>query len=359
MNEVSFRSDLKVAKFPAPQGSKRKIVFDYYMKMATIPWIAPHDLCNTWAPGTEKDYGVKLNYKGGKTYYGVVYANTKADYDQFAECIDENGVFHCDSYYYTEIVGNHCSSSMFLAYQQIIPLGWGTLRPSEARRGLTCLPANLKNPGAGVWVSKDLFDLNGEEAIYEAYATLEYGDILFFCKHGSGHVRMVSDVDVKRDENGKIDPENSYVITVENCSAWYTKDENSTWHIDKRYSFARLFKTLFMPITLDTFHDNTPITDAYMFYDGNNTPETLKDGLKGVIESNYPLNYVKATIKDENGNIVKKMFVRNLGEVYTVDIAKESAELGLFDLPAGTYEYKLRAGIARGVTEFEKFSFTV
>ena len=359
MSDFTYRDDLKVAKFPAPVGSKRKIVFDYYMKMATIPWVAPHDFCNTWAPGTEKDYGVKLDYKGGKTYYGVVYANTKANYDEFVEHIDENGLLHCDSYYYTEIVGNHCSSSMFLAYQQIIPLGYGTLRPSEARKGLTCLPANLKNPGPGLWVSKDLFDLNGEEAIYEAYATLEYGDILFFAKHGSGHVRMVSGVDVVRDENGKIDPEKSCVITVENCSAWYTADQNSTWHIDKRYTFARLFKTLFMPITLDTFHDNTPITDAYIFYDGKNSAETLKDGIKGKITSNYPMNYVRITIKDENGNLVKKVHIRNMSERYEVDLEEETTEFKLSELPKGNYEFKLRASIARGVCEFEKFTFTI
>ena len=359
MSAITYRDDLKVAKFPAPIGSKRKIVFDYYMKMATIPWKAPHDFCNTWAPGTEKDYGVKLEYIGGKTYYGVVYANTKADFDQFADHIDENGVFHCYSYYYTEIVGNHCSSSMFLAYQQLIPVGWGTLRPSEARKGLFSLPKNLTSPGPWTWVSKDLFDLNGEEAIYEAYATLEYADILFFAKHGSGHVRMVSDVDVKRDENGKIDPENSYVITVENCSAWYTEDKNSTWHIDKRYSFARLFRTLFMPITVDTFHDNTPIADAFIFYDGNNTAETVKNGISGIVEATFPLNYVMVTIKDENGKIVKRMNVRNLGEVYKVDLAEESKDKQLFDLPRGTYEYILKAGIARGACEFEHFNFTV
>ena len=359
MSDVIYRDDLKVATFKAPEGSKRKIVFDYYMKMATVPWIAPHDFCNTWEPGKEKDYGVKLDYKGGKTYYGVVYANTKANYDEFVEHIDENGVLHCDGYYYTNIVGNHCSSSMFLAYQQIIPMGWGTLRPSEARKGLTSLPANLKSPGPWTWVSKDLFDLNGEEAIYEAYTTLEYGDCLFYAKHGSGHVRMVSGVDVVRDEDGKIDPEKSCVITVENCSAWYTSDQNSTWHIDKRYTFARLFKTLFMPITIDSFHDNTPITDAFIFYDGKNTADTVKNGIKGMITCNYPINYVHLNIKDSEGKLVKKLHIRNLGDVRMIDLAEESREFDVNDLPAGEYEYNLRVGIARGKCDFENFKFTI
>ena len=354
-----FHNNVKVAEFKAPVGNNRDIVMDYYLKMATVPWIAPHDFCNTWVPGQERDYKVQLDYKGGKTYYGVVYGNMKANYDEFMDHVDENGVFHCDSYYYTEIVGNHCSSSMFLAYQQILPVEYGTLRPSEARKGLFTLCGNLKNPGPGIWHTVDVWELNGEEAVYEAFATMEKGDILFYCKAGSGHVRMAMGVEVVRDENGKIDPENSYVISVENCSAWYTAEENSTWHVNKKYSFARLFRTKFMPITVDTFHDNTPIPDAYIIYDGNNTAETVMDGIKGKIKSNFPLNYARITIKNEQGEIVKKTHVRNLSAVFEIDLEEETKELGLNELPAGTYEYTFRTGIARGAITFENFKFTV
>ena len=114
-----------------------------------------------------------------------------------------------------------------------------------------------------------------------------------------------------------------------------------------------------MPITLDTFHDNTPITDAYLFYDGKNTADSIKNGINGTISSNYPMNYVRITIKDENGNVVKKVYVRNLSEKYEIDLVKESADFTLSDLPKGNYEFKLRASIARGVCEFEKFNFTI
>ena len=59
-----------------------------------------------------------------------------------------------------------------------------------------------------------------------------------------------------------------------------------------------------MPITLDIFHDNTPITDAFVFFDGKNTPETIKDGLTGLITCNYPINYVRVNIKDKDGNLL-------------------------------------------------------
>ena len=69
-----YRDGLKVVTFKAPEGSKRKIVFDYYMKMATYPWTPAEDFCITWAPGEEKRYDLALEHKKGKTYYVKVRA---------------------------------------------------------------------------------------------------------------------------------------------------------------------------------------------------------------------------------------------------------------------------------------------
>ena len=325
--------------------------------MATYPWTPTEDFCITWAPGEEKRYDLALEHKKGKTYYGVPYGNTKGNLGEFMDHLDENGVFSCDSYYYRDIVGNHCSSSMFFAYQQIIPVGYGTFRPTVERKGLFSLCGNLKNPGAGVWYSKTAFDLNGEEAVYEAFATMEYADILFKCIPGSGHVRMVSSVDVNRDEDGKIDPNNSFVYVVEHTNLWYTEDKNSSWFIDKRYKFSTLFKTGFMPITADIFHDNTPITDAYLFYDGHNEGN-IKNGPMGKIFSNYPLNYAYVTITDSEGKIIKKKEFRNLRELFEIDLSAE-VDRDFFALPCGAYKFKVRAGISRGSYTFEDFDFTI
>lgn len=353
-----FHDNLKVVEFIAPTGNKRDIVFDYYMKMATVEWTPKEDFLLTHSPAVPREYTLELQHKAGKKYYGIPYGNTKANYDEFMQFV-ENNEFSCDSYYYTDIVGNHCSSSMFFAYQQIMPVGYGTFRPSAARKGIFSLAGNLKNPGDGAWYSSTVFELNGEEAVYEAFADLEKSDILFKCIPGSGHVRMVSKVEVKRDKKGKIDPENSYVYVVEHTNLWFTDEQISSWYIDKRRKFTTLFKTGFMPITADIFHNNTPITDAYMFYDGNITAENLKDGIKGTIRSNYPLNYLLITVKDENKQTVKKIHTRNLGETFEFDLEKECMELDLSDIKPGTYEFKLRASIARGGADLEKFSFTV
>ncbi len=358
MCDMVVHDSLKVVEFKAPKGNKRDIVFDYYMKMATAEWTPKENFLLTHSPDVPREYTLELQHKAGKKYFGIPYGNTRANLDEFLEHV-QNNVFSCDSYYYTDIVGNHCSSSMFFAYQQIIPVGYGTFRPSEERKGLFSLTGNLKNPGEGKWYSSTVFELNGEEAVYEAFAALEKSDILFKCIPGSGHVRMVSKVETVRDENGKIDPEKSYVYVVEHTNLWFTDEQVSSWYIDKKRKFTTLFKTGFMPITADIFHNNTPITDAYMFYDGKNNAETIKYGINGNIKSNYPLNYLLLTIKDKNNKVVKKIHVRNVPEIFEFDLEKECSELDLSDLNKGTYEFKLRASIARGGYNFEKFTFTI
>ena len=345
--------------FPAPAVDKRQATYDYMMKMAKIEWTPAVDFVTTHRPDVERDYGVNLEYKAGKKYYGICYGETKANFDEFLMCV-KDGVFTCDSYYYQDIVGNHCSSCMFLAYQQIIPVGYGTLRPSTARKGIFKLAGDLQNPGDGTWYSKDCFNLNGQDAVYEAYTTLDKGDILFKCIPGSGHTRFVTKVEVSKTMSGKLNPSRSYVYVIENTNAWYDNNKNTTWFVDKKYSFDKLWSTEFMPITLDTyFNDNDKVWDAYIWFTGKNSPEQITSKLAGKISSNFPINFMYITIEDQNGNIVKKHIKNNLSEVFEIDVFRESFGLKLNELPAGTYKYTLKAGIARGSATIESFEFTV
>ena len=357
---VEKPSDTKFEKlFQAPTTSKRQAVYDAMMAMATIEWTPTVDFTTTSRPEIDKSFTIDLEYKAGKTYYGVPYGETKANLYQFQDFLTD-GKFSCDSYYYQDIIGNHCSSCMFLAYQQIIPVGYGTFRPTVARQGIFKLAGNLQNPGDGTWYSKDVFALNGQEAVYEAYTTLDMGDIVFKCISGSGHTRFVSKVEITKSAAGKLIPSRSYVYCIENTNTWYDSNKNSTWWIDKKYTFGQLWETEFMPITLDTYFDDTDkVQDAYIWFTGANTPEKITTKLAGKVVSNFPLNYVRVTIEDKDGNLVKEAFKRNMNEVFEVDVYRECFSLKLNELPTGTYKYTLKAAITRGGCEIESFEFTV
>ena len=93
--------------------------------------------------------------------------------------------------------------------------------------------------------------------------------------------------------------------------------------------------------------------------DGMNSSETIKDRLNGTIESNFPLSYVRITIKDKNGNIAAEKLHYALPKSYKANLRNMHYELELDKLPQGTYTYTLRAGIARGGVDIENFEFTI
>jgi hypothetical protein len=252
------------------------------------------------------------------------------------------------------------------AFQQIIDLQYeGGLKLNETRKGYITTANGLKVPynedgSIASYDSQAIFDLNGLAAIYDAYATLDKGDILYKMVSPSGHTRMVSKVEVAKNNAGKVLPGRSYVYCIEQTSAWADDKKNSTWFIDRKYSFEKLGSTLFTPFTLEIYHAKDPVVyDAYILVTHDNDAESLKKMLKGSIESTFPLNYVRATIEDENGKIVKEVLKYDLIKSYKVTLRDMTFTLGADKLPAGTYTFKLKAAIARGAWEIENFQFTV
>ncbi|MBR5314930.1 MAG: hypothetical protein IKU45_05925, partial [Clostridia bacterium] len=91
--------------------------------------------------------------------------------------------------------------------------------------------------------------------------------------------------------------------------------------------------------------------------DGNNNAETIKNGLNGNISSNFPLNYARAYIKNENGEIIRRAIIYNLASAYTIDLSSLNEQLDINSLPKGKYSISIRAAIARGGYTFESFIF--
>lgn len=346
--------------FKAPEGDYRKIVMDYMMKMADTPWTAGEDFSITWKKAG--DFKVDLNFKKGETYYGVPYSQARASLEQFRMFVKDDGSFTSPNYYYEEMVGNHCSSSIGLAYQQLIDFPFeGRLLVWDARKGVLSFVNGLQKPDKETYYTSDVFELNGQERVFEAYASVEEGDIINKIKPGTGHARMARSVKVVRDENGKIDPENSIVYCIEQTNEFdkTRTDRKTTWWIDRPYTFQKLWNTHFMPLTLDIFRTKAPLEDAYIAFDGKNTPESIKRSLSGKVTSNFPLAYVRAEVTDADGRDVGVFYRYKFSKQYTIDLSEAWQELNIPSLKKGRYTYTLRAGIGRGGCTVEAFDFTL
>ena len=200
--------------FEAPTGDYRQIVKDYMIKMSEYKWIAGEDFTITWK--NKGDFTVNLQFKKGQTYYGLPYSEARSSLEQFSMFCEDGGTFTHHTYYYEELVGNHCSSSMGLAYQQLIDFPYSpSLKPIGERIGVTKLIDGLKKPEGDSWISIDVITLNGRQAMFDAYAKLETGDILGKFINGTGHTRMVDKVVLSKTVAGKINYANSYVSCIE------------------------------------------------------------------------------------------------------------------------------------------------
>ena len=348
-------------KFAAPEGNPREIVMDYMMKMATIEWTPAEDFVIKWEGTPDFSPNMALDFTAGKKYTGTTYGCTHVSYELFTRYLNEKNEFKCENYSYENIVGNNCSTTMTLSYQQIIDLPISVLKPVTNRLGLLSLANGLKIPqGKGdSWYSADVFQENGQQAIYDAYATLESGDILYKSIKGTGHTRMVRSVETFKTAAGKILPSKSYVYVIESTNEWFTDEKNTLWYIDKKYSFSDLYKGEFMPVTLDIFHTENPeYDDAYVALDTELTEALVKKAvLKGTVSSNFPLNYVQVTVTDANGNIVDRALKAGFTDSYKFDLRKLYVNTKAYE--KGTYTLTLRAGIARGGVDLQTLNFTI
>lgn len=363
MADIKIQNNCKVATIKAPEGDYRQIVLDYMMKMSQIKWTPDVDMnvCMKKA----YDFNASLQYKQGVTYYGMPYSDTKCGLDAFEQFV-KDGVFSFESHYFDDIIGNHCSSSMARAFQQLISNGGvGGTKPQKWYPGIFKFPNDIKIPYEQYgdrYDSYDIWDNNPKTKIFESYAMTKPGDVIYFCKKtGSGHVRMVSQEPiVVYDEYGMIDPEKSEVIVIEQTNAWdKTVDIPTTWFVNRHYTFNQLYDKHFMAITLEIYSNGEKAKDAYIIYEGENTPETIKDGFKGNITSTFPLDYAYATVKDKDGKVVRKALQYNFTNKYNLVIDDMNKDLDLSTLEKGTYTFNYRVAIARGGVDLEHFEFTV
>ena len=213
----------------------RAEVVAYMRSMATIRWTPTADITFY-----DPDFGVM--FKAGQTYYGVPYSQKvrNGSYELFSSYVDSNGVYTgptgSSSY-----VGSDCSSAVSMA--------WRVFDPTCSLVG-----TNYRYPGRGKIVKVGEYNFtsstqtstvisdNGQDVMYAAYACLQPGDAVVYYNPSSGHVRMVSAVDV----------ENQCIYVIEQAGATeYGRPiaGDSTWWVDRKITFASLYRNCYIPVS--------------------------------------------------------------------------------------------------------------
>ena len=247
------------------------------------------------------------------------------------------------------------------AFEQVLDInGFGGILPEW-------IPEQLMYPeGSGIeapegWTHDTtlIADHSGKDKMFAGYAGLGKGDILYYTAPSGGHTRMVAGVNIVKNADGSTNYPRSTVTVIEQTNAWYTEEKNTTWFVDKKYTFSQLFNSGFIPVTLKAYHDESFVSpDAYIALSGENSAEKLKKNvISGTVFSNFSFSYVRVTITDSEGKIMDEWAeYRNVNKK---SIGLRSVFFDIKSYPAGTYTFNLRAGIARGGCDIETIQFTI
>jgi len=340
--------------FEAPTVEEaRQIVLNYSRQMASVKWIAKADMDFS----KEKSYTSKLKYKAGETYYGMPYISSRDSMEQLQLALDENGVY-IGPVTYDKAIGNSCASSIRVSFDNVSTKldasGSHDFIPM-ANKGMIKVGDYTWDPvsDATKFDTSEVITKNGKEAICQAYAQLIPGDVISArWKAGSaynGHARLISgETKVVLKPNGEINPARSTVTIIEQNSSFDSNSKvNTTWCVDKIYSFDSLLDKGYLPVRLEEFITGD-LEDARVEFKKVTDPKKIFDSdyLAGEVSSNYYLFEVKATLFDKDGNEASS--VTYAPHQKTVSMGGRAFTPSLKTLPEGDYRLLITAKIGLG-----------
>ena len=371
-----YEMDENVAKL------RDKVVATMY-EMATVRWTTTQNLYHDCHCQLTVCHGI---YKPGMLHIGIPYNHYSTTLVRFMACLDENN-FVRDWLYdlpsmegYDTYFGNDCSGAVQVSWWTVSNssdvLVCANMQPARPRYGTIAVgewPSTIEVPDGQE--SKD-YVIDAVEDInvwYEAYAQVRRGDAYVKLGKDGNHTRMAQeDPVIVRDENGFIDGDYSYIVTVEQGAPAILEPYFCTWRYDYKYTFKNLILGGYLPITVEELITGEMEPVEVKMVGGAEG----KTGLAvGTIEANYNIETVNLQIKDSQGNLVfdhilnpnaqyrsdlgsTDMGIRNIA--LTFNMAKFATPLADFQMVRGeTYSYSVSVLLSPGdvVTVFES-SFT-
>lgn len=363
----------------------RNRAVSYMKSQANVEWKPTKSfwIYNTRRTADGKPLGVSVKtfFDASKTYHGIPYTNDHvAQFESFSNLIVDgkytgdviantggkteatmtatdkaNGLEN-----YLTFPGSDCSTAVITS--------WNTVLTNRAElRNLTATYWMVPGFGTGTVKVGDyalngthytntICSDNGRQTMYEAYALLGLGDAIVRWNE-QGHTRMVTGtVYVKRNSDGTINGESSYVTTTEEAnSLWQNAGRSfadSTWRVDTQYTFAKLFDTDYIPITIPELATGSVPGEFTLVTNLDLETDLAAGRISGNVRSNRQIMGVEFIVKDTSGTVVadRKFYVENEYGIHASDVPLYdfSDEFGLMleTLPSGDYLFSFSAMVS-------------
>lgn len=337
------------------QRNMRQRAIDYSRSLANTVWYTKEDinfsLSKAWTP--------TLIYHKNTPFTGLPYTSDRisanANLDEFNAVLgqDAGGIVYQGETTYNEMPGTDCGGQVRLAY------AWaGALCDQELEEMV--FDPNSGDLNCGVVPVGDIevayfdrsgsketvCDINGEQRMFEAYAQLQPGDILFETLDNGEHIMMVTQNygAVRTDgEYGEIVPEKSKLrvleITSEFAVGGIRQDFWSNWN-EKTVTFRSNFNYGYIPMTTTAFNNTElaePVIDTELLHIDDEC--SFYDLMSGQIRCNYNIFRMTLEVTDLSGRMLCT------GTSYPNSLIADLCELDfgedLVNLPSGDYHVRL------------------
>ena len=294
----------------------RETVVRAMRDMLTIQWSTNKEIrYNKKGAVSGKNY----YHNPGEIYCGLPYADGQTNLFVWLEHYNmETGelTFDGDGVWLNDYLGNTCAGSLMWAWSTVCNSLTGVYINYNMVPKFGCLPIGDYKFNTSVTTlqdhpTRDICDENGQEKMFECYALIQMGDGITSTK--TLHTMMSTiDAVVVRDENGKIDGEQSY-ITLQDQAAGVKDKFREEEHDGKIYNYSGkiafhapfnwLWEKAYIPITTAELAGTKTYDKAWVNFAGaGQTPDQLTTG---VFQSNYPMCLLKVTATDEGGNATR------------------------------------------------------
>ena len=309
VTECLTRDNTPIVVEPAILEKRMEIVNHMYAE-GSIEWTVSEPLVYSCTCELVNCYG---SFYPGTTIRGILYNHKACSLERVQYVLDENNVFRpeigrlgdydgMDAY-----MGNDCSSSTATAYRRAIAeVDFTVCKNMFKGAAPGILPLgywkDVKELGYEPSYSDAFINSVSEQEMYESYALARPADTVLHVDEAGAHIRLVAaNPVIVRDQNGLIDPNESYLITHEQGAPRTWEPYYSSWRLDYKYTFSNLYTTWYVPLTHESFitgEFETPMAEIRNEVDGKFGMTT------GSVYSNFFLDSVSLTITDNAGNTV-------------------------------------------------------
>jgi len=308
---------IPVATAEMTQDQLRDICVRYMVLQASVVWTPDFDLSYECTYAATADRDGHLNLPAIRRYGGQPYSSAARDIWALLDHYDpETGILYASQYGASvgTVIGNNCGTACFWGWSRISStITFSGTRTMCYNRG--CIPLGPytydteKTENFDVITTQMICDSNGEDTMYESYALLQKASGIAMYNAGiTGHTRMVKEnATVVRDGAGKIDPDQSYVVCVEQGStqrAETTEENGQVFYIgsrDSKYSFRELFNTGYLPFEVPELCGKAAVQKAKA--ELISSDQTVASISEGTVEANYCISRVDAIFTDADGKI--------------------------------------------------------